>query len=588
MRDNFRFFIPLDTLEKAKDKNGNEIMKIGGIASTSAEDADGEFLDPKGFDLSYFVNSGFFNYNHQSKTDPNTIIGEPTKADITSDGLYVEGFLYPDNEIAKAVYKQAKTLEKNSSTRRLGFSIEGKALKRKSNNKDHADFKVVEKAAITGCALTFSPKNPKTYVDLLKGFIEDDYVEEYDTETLAIMKSISADSISGTDCTNNTESSGAALKTDKKKKTIDISKEDEEDKNKKQKFLSKSQIYEQILQKQTGINLFEAEKIYHFIIKSHSMNNEIGKIEESDVEKALNLLNKATDLVKAKEAKEDEDKEDKDEKGEEDEDADDKDAMKKSDDDDSDMAKSKNASKKKDSKKKEDEEEDGEEMKMYKAKKKELETMEKSLVEKGILDKTFKEPIEKSSDEDKDDKKPFDKFTKKKSKEDDEDEDDKDMKKSLDSICKLVTDKNHAVGVILKGIYDEVLSLKGRIDSLDGDIKKSLGDSVDALTDLNGQIDILSKSLDEPVGRKSQVTSKAKERNFIGNDDIQKSLDSQNTNIISIKDRNKVLSVLDDATFSKGYDAEYSQALTTFESTGSISQYIAQRLSKEKGVGFTA
>ena len=46
--DKFTFWCPLDIQKAAIDpETGQEIMRLGGIASTSDEDSDGEFLDPK-------------------------------------------------------------------------------------------------------------------------------------------------------------------------------------------------------------------------------------------------------------------------------------------------------------------------------------------------------------------------------------------------------------------------------------------------------------------------------------------------------------------------------------------------------------
>lgn len=161
--NDFKFFMPLE-ISKAKDASGKEVMKIGGIASTADKDSDNEVLEPDGFDLSYFLKNGFINWNHQSKTNPNTVIGEPTKAEITEKGLYIEGELYKDSPIATQVWDLAKTLEKSSKSRRLGFSIEGKALER-----DLLDKKRITKAKITGVAITASPKNPCTIMDIIKG-----------------------------------------------------------------------------------------------------------------------------------------------------------------------------------------------------------------------------------------------------------------------------------------------------------------------------------------------------------------------------------------------------------------------------------
>ena len=74
------------------------------------------------------------------------------------------------------------TLEKDSKTRRLGYSIEGKVLKRKSNDKNSPDYKHIEKAVITGVAITHMPKNPKTFANIIKGEIDDDFNEDEEKE----------------------------------------------------------------------------------------------------------------------------------------------------------------------------------------------------------------------------------------------------------------------------------------------------------------------------------------------------------------------------------------------------------------------
>lgn len=162
-RENFKFFVPFE-IEKGKDGEGKEVMKISGIASTADRDSDNEVLDPSGFDLSYFMSNGFINWHHQAKDKPEAIIGEPTKAEIRPEGLYVEGLLYPESKLAKQVYELAKGLETSSTKRRLGFSIEGKVIER-----DTLDERHVKKAKITGLAITPTPKNHTTFLDIIKG-----------------------------------------------------------------------------------------------------------------------------------------------------------------------------------------------------------------------------------------------------------------------------------------------------------------------------------------------------------------------------------------------------------------------------------
>lgn len=160
--DNFKFFVPAN-IEKGKDKDGNVEMIMQGIASTSDKDRQGEMLMPQGFDYSYLQKSGYINWHHQLAKDPSSIIGEPIDVKLTRDGLYIKGKLYRDSPMAQKAYELAQTLEKNSSSRRLGWSIEGKVVERDPSNPAR-----VLKSKITGVALTPMPINPNTYADIVK------------------------------------------------------------------------------------------------------------------------------------------------------------------------------------------------------------------------------------------------------------------------------------------------------------------------------------------------------------------------------------------------------------------------------------
>lgn len=180
--EKFNFWLPFE-IEKAQNKKGEKVMKIKGIASTDKEDSDGEILEPIGFDLSRFLSIGFLNWNHQAKNDASKIIGEPTVAKITPKGeLYVEGILYNGHPLAESVWNLGETFERNNSKRRLGFSIEGRAIERDSINP-----KRITKALLTGLAVTPSPVNLNTYVDLCKGNQSEDFLEyQFDEEDLLV------------------------------------------------------------------------------------------------------------------------------------------------------------------------------------------------------------------------------------------------------------------------------------------------------------------------------------------------------------------------------------------------------------------
>ncbi len=169
--DKFNFFLPAE-FEKANEKNGKKIMRVRGIASTKDTDSEGEILEPVGYSLDRFLTTGFINYNHLAKSDAAKIIGEPEIASVTKDNkLYIEGKLY-NTPLAKSVYALAETLKNSNSKRRLGWSIEGRAVERDPSNP-----KRITKALITGVAITPSPVNANTYVDILKGNQKEDYVQ---------------------------------------------------------------------------------------------------------------------------------------------------------------------------------------------------------------------------------------------------------------------------------------------------------------------------------------------------------------------------------------------------------------------------
>lgn len=168
MEDKFNFWMPID-IEKSGE--GKKKMRIKGVASTADVDTDEEVLEPSGFVLDRLVKSGYFNYDHRARENPAFIVGEPDTAKVVNGQLYVEGNLY-DTPLARDIYEFAETLQKSGSKRRLGFSIEGKALERDPFNQ-----KRITKALLTGIAITPSPKNSNTIMDVFKG--EAGFVEDY-------------------------------------------------------------------------------------------------------------------------------------------------------------------------------------------------------------------------------------------------------------------------------------------------------------------------------------------------------------------------------------------------------------------------
>lgn len=255
MIENFNIWCPVEISKAIDPLTGNSIMRLGGIASTSDEDSDGEFLDPRGFDIKPFVEKGIVNWHHQAKNSPMAIIGEPSKAEIKKEGLYIETDLYPSNPIAQEVFTLAETLEKDSSTRRLGFSIEGKVVKRKSNDKKSPLYKKIEKAVITGVAITHQPKNPKTFANIIKGETGEEDEEEKGMDV---------------------ETGEAVIK-------------ESVDKKLKNQTFAKSEILEVLFKDIPGLSINKAEQIYKLVLKIADMKSR-KVITEEDITKAYELL----------------------------------------------------------------------------------------------------------------------------------------------------------------------------------------------------------------------------------------------------------------------------------------------------------
>lgn len=266
MYKNFNFWFPA-TIEKSIDPtSGKEEMKFAGIASTSEKDTDEESLDPKGFDINPLLRNGFVNWHHQSKTSPSAIIGEPTFAEIRKEGLWIETKLY-DTQTSREVYSLAKALENSGSNRRLGFSIEGKVLKRKSDDPKSPDFKIIEKASITGVAITHQPKNPKTFAEIIKGGISEDV--EVDDEIEKEEGGVENQTSGGL----NTKNSKAIIKESLNKKLKNV--------------ISKNDCIEIIKKSIEGEE--NVENIYKLIKSIANMANR-KKITEDDIQKAFSAL----------------------------------------------------------------------------------------------------------------------------------------------------------------------------------------------------------------------------------------------------------------------------------------------------------
>lgn len=531
MSNKFTFYTPVE-INKSKDDKGNDIMKIGGIASTSDEDSDGEFLDPNGFILDDFLNVGFVNWHHQSKNKPKTIVGEPSLAEIRPDGLYVECLLYPSSDIAKEIYETAEILERDSKTRRLGFSIEGEVIERESDDENDPLYNKIKKANITGLAITHMPKNAATFAQIIKGFTGGDD---------SIGDSISSEESEDSEGLN-TKNGKAIIKESLDKKIKKVNQFTENIVKSKYEIidLDKEKMIYKIFNSFTDINIEKAEKVFMLLTKiSHDMKK--GKINDDHLEKAMSALGLNIDeanpfLQKAKDE---------------------------SDDDDSD--------------------DDGGEAddKVKAAAKKVADKVQKE--EFGKSDKKDDKKVEKAeSDDDSDDEEEDEKIEKSKTATTIGGNNGLFLlvSKEIQKAKNQSTVEARALGVLVKGVLDENQLLKGQI-AKQNDFFEKQSDMIDSQTEL---IKALSDKL-ETFGA-APNDRKAITKSFVEKFDDKKdeNLEKGSNTLSKSKDRGKILEVLDIRSFAKGFDEEFSKACMTYESTGEISPAIAKRLQLETGI----
>ena len=174
MKDNtFRQFILLDPVSKALDidPENTALGPITGIASTDAEDLDGDFVDQEGLDWSLFKGPGGsmkpipLTYEHPYSVK-NTV-GEATAIEVVErDGrkaTIIKGNLFLGNDQGREIWQQIVTWKKAGSELRLGFSVEGKVLSRDGNT--------IKKARIHSIAISQFPRNQESWLEPLAASI---------------------------------------------------------------------------------------------------------------------------------------------------------------------------------------------------------------------------------------------------------------------------------------------------------------------------------------------------------------------------------------------------------------------------------
>lgn len=188
--NDFNFFLPIDFAKAENkvygkgDERRYENMIFEGIASDTSEDYQGDRMEPNGFQIDYFLKHGLFNLDHLTVRSPELKsrfwIGEPLDAKIVNNKFWVKGKLWKDSPEARAFWDKCLEMKSSGANRKPGMSIEGKALERNPKNPKH-----ITKAIINNIALTFTPVNFNSYLEIVKGVQSIDFVP---TDGLSIIE----------------------------------------------------------------------------------------------------------------------------------------------------------------------------------------------------------------------------------------------------------------------------------------------------------------------------------------------------------------------------------------------------------------
>lgn len=155
--DSFHFWVPAEMVVKSEGGESGKRM-IQGIASTADRDLQGEIVLQRGIDFDYFLRFGYINDDH--KEGPEHKVGEPVEARFTKDGFWIKGFLYKGKDRSDHWWEHINVLAQSGSTRKVGFSIQGKILRREG--------KTIAKCWLQDVAITASPVNTNTWAEIVK------------------------------------------------------------------------------------------------------------------------------------------------------------------------------------------------------------------------------------------------------------------------------------------------------------------------------------------------------------------------------------------------------------------------------------
>jgi len=176
--------------DSAQSEDQHDSRKIKGIMSTDRRDRQAETVIARGLDFDDFLHHGHFNDNHSQETS--AIVGYPQSVQFHRDlgtvdpkyrdvqGWTCQGYILKGTKRADGIWELAQALQ-SVPGKKLGFSIEGKVIRRSN--------KTIEAARIRNVAITNCPVNTDCTWELLAKSFND---EEIAMKSLDAEKALSA------------------------------------------------------------------------------------------------------------------------------------------------------------------------------------------------------------------------------------------------------------------------------------------------------------------------------------------------------------------------------------------------------------
>lgn len=163
--ETFSVWTPMSIVKSHNGGNEEQMVgRIGGIVSAETKDQQNETLEQSGVDWGYFLDKGWFNYEHGS--GPENVLGHPERVSVTThNGIpatRVEGVLYLAKPRAREIWDTAQAMSKANSSRKLGFSVEGQVIER-----DKSDKQKILKSRVLNVAITAHPVHPDARLEIL-------------------------------------------------------------------------------------------------------------------------------------------------------------------------------------------------------------------------------------------------------------------------------------------------------------------------------------------------------------------------------------------------------------------------------------